>query len=197
MHRGAPLRPGRPVPGRPAGRRRGGSDPHAGRAAHRAAAARPGDRVGSCPTWPASTIIAQPHCHHYSVMGYGPDRALLAAAGATVTTLAGCCGLAGNFGMEKGHYDVSVAVAELALLPALRDAAPGDRLPGRRLLLPHPGRPARRGSGHAPGPDPRRPAPSLTGPGTGGHTAVTTPGDEARHAARRWSCRRPRPRIAR
>ena len=70
-------------------------------------------------------IIAQPHCHHYSVMGYGPDRALLAAAGATVTTLAGCCGLAGNFGMEKGHYEVSAAVAELALLPALRGAAPG------------------------------------------------------------------------
>jgi FAD/FMN-containing dehydrogenase/Fe-S oxidoreductase len=70
-------------------------------------------------------IIAQPHCHHYSVMGYGADRALLSAAGATVTTLAGCCGLAGNFGMEKGHYEVSAAVAELALLPALRGAAPG------------------------------------------------------------------------
>jgi Fe-S oxidoreductase len=54
-----------------------------------------------------------------------PDRALLSAAGATVTTLAGCCGLAGNFGMEKGHYEVSAAVAELALLPALRGAAPG------------------------------------------------------------------------
>jgi Fe-S oxidoreductase len=70
-------------------------------------------------------IVAQPHCHHYSVMGYGPDRALLSAAGATVTTLAGCCGLAGNFGMEKGHYEVSAAVAELALLPALREAPPG------------------------------------------------------------------------
>ena len=41
-------------------------------------------------------------------------------------TLAGCCGLAGNFGMEKGHYEVSVAVAEHALLPALRAAAEGD-----------------------------------------------------------------------
>jgi Fe-S oxidoreductase len=59
------------------------------------------------------------------VMGYGADQALLSAAGATVTTLAGCCGLAGNFGMEKGHYEVSTAIAELALLPALRDAAPG------------------------------------------------------------------------
>ncbi|HZK36415.1 MAG TPA: hypothetical protein VFC57_05630, partial [Aeromicrobium sp.] len=34
-------------------------------------------------------------------------------------------GLAGNFGVEKGHYEVSVAVAELQLLPAVRDAAPG------------------------------------------------------------------------
>ena len=86
--------------------------------------------LGPGPQWAppdlaGTQIIAQPHCHHYSVMGYGPDRALLAAAGATVTTLAGCCGLAGNFGMEKGHYEVSAAVAELALLPALRGAAPG------------------------------------------------------------------------
>ena len=36
----------------------------------------------------------------------------------------GCCGLAGNFGVEKGHYDVSVAVAEKELLPAVR-ARPG------------------------------------------------------------------------
>jgi FAD/FMN-containing dehydrogenase/Fe-S oxidoreductase len=70
-------------------------------------------------------IIAQPHCHHYSVLGYDADRALLARAGATVRTLAGCCGLAGNFGMERGHYEVSVAVAGTALLPALRAARPG------------------------------------------------------------------------
>jgi FAD/FMN-containing dehydrogenase/Fe-S oxidoreductase len=70
-------------------------------------------------------IIAQPHCHHYSVLGYAADRALLVKAGATVDVLAGCCGLAGNFGMEKGHYDVSVAVAEAALLPALRAAPSG------------------------------------------------------------------------
>ena len=86
--------------------------------------------LGPGPQWAlpdlaGTEIIAQPHCHHYSVMGYGPDRALLSAAGATVTTLAGCCGLAGNFGMEKGHYEVSAAVAGLALLPALREAAPG------------------------------------------------------------------------
>lgn len=66
-------------------------------------------------------VVAQPHCHHYSVMGWASDRALLEATGATVTELSGCCGLAGNFGMEKGHYEVSVAVAENALLPALRE----------------------------------------------------------------------------
>lgn len=66
-------------------------------------------------------VVAQPHCHHYSVMGWDADAKLLTGAGATLTTLSGCCGLAGNFGMEAGHYDVSVAVAENSLLPALRD----------------------------------------------------------------------------
>jgi FAD/FMN-containing dehydrogenase/Fe-S oxidoreductase len=71
------------------------------------------------------TIIAQPHCHHHAVMGYDADLAVLRAAGASPQTLAGCCGLAGNFGMEQGHYEVSVAVAEQALLPALRAAPEG------------------------------------------------------------------------
>ncbi len=66
-------------------------------------------------------IVAQPHCHHYSVMKWDADRALLAGLGADVVELSGCCGLAGNFGYEAGHYDVSLAVAENALLPALRE----------------------------------------------------------------------------
>ncbi|MBA3781486.1 MAG: FAD-binding oxidoreductase [Nocardioides sp.] len=65
-------------------------------------------------------IVAQPHCHHASVMGWEADEQLLRRAGATVTRLGGCCGLAGNFGLEQGHYDVSVAVAETQLLPAVR-----------------------------------------------------------------------------
>jgi FAD/FMN-containing dehydrogenase/Fe-S oxidoreductase len=68
------------------------------------------------------SVLAQPHCHQHAVMGFDADRGLLQAAGATVKTIAGCCGLAGNFGMENGHYDVSVAVAENGLLPALRAA---------------------------------------------------------------------------
>ena len=68
-------------------------------------------------------IVAQPHCHHYSVMGWDTDQALLESLGARVTRLEGCCGLAGNFGMEAGHYDLSVAVASHSLLPML-DAQP-------------------------------------------------------------------------
>ena len=65
-------------------------------------------------------VLAQPHCHHHAVMGWGADQRLLERAGAQVEALAGCCGLAGNFGVEQGHYEVSVAVAEQHLLPALR-----------------------------------------------------------------------------
>ena len=64
-------------------------------------------------------IVAQPHCHHYSVMGWDTDQALLESLGARVRRLDGCCGLAGNFGMEAGHYDLSVAVASHSLLPSL------------------------------------------------------------------------------
>jgi len=69
-------------------------------------------------------VIAQPHCHHHAVMNWSADEKLLRDAGAEVTRVGGCCGLAGNFGVELGHYDVSVAVAETNLLPAVRDAGP-------------------------------------------------------------------------
>jgi len=68
------------------------------------------------------TGVAQPHCHQHAVGGWDADKRLLANAGATITAVGGCCGLAGNFGVERGHYDVSVAVAETALLPAVREA---------------------------------------------------------------------------
>ncbi|MEU7869098.1 FAD-linked oxidase C-terminal domain-containing protein [Dactylosporangium sp. NPDC049140] len=71
-------------------------------------------------------VVAQPHCHHHAVMGWEADAKLLKATGATVTRLGGCCGLAGNFGVERGHYEVSVQVAEQQLLPALDKAEPGD-----------------------------------------------------------------------
>ena len=86
-------------------------------------ATRPGWRA---PSLRGVSVIAQPHCHHHAVMGWAADRALLEGAGATVTSVGGCCGLAGNFGMERGHYEVSVAVAEHALLPALSAGDPRD-----------------------------------------------------------------------
>jgi FAD/FMN-containing dehydrogenase/Fe-S oxidoreductase len=68
--------------------------------------------------------VAQPHCHQHAVLGWAADRDLLARAGAEVAAVGGCCGLAGNFGAEVGHHAVSVAVAETALLPAVRAAGP-------------------------------------------------------------------------
>ena len=66
--------------------------------------------------------VAQPHCHHHAVMGWSADETLLRRAGASIDPVGGCCGLAGNFGVERGHHDVSVAVAETSLLPAVRAA---------------------------------------------------------------------------
>jgi FAD/FMN-containing dehydrogenase/Fe-S oxidoreductase len=66
--------------------------------------------------------IAQPHCHQQAVLGLGADRRVLARNGIEVgRELTGCCGLAGNFGAERGHEAISRAVAELALVPALAD----------------------------------------------------------------------------
>jgi FAD/FMN-containing dehydrogenase/Fe-S oxidoreductase len=70
--------------------------------------------------------IAQTHCHQHAIMGYDADQALLCAAGVDLDVLdAGCCGLAGNFGFEAGHYEVSRACGERVLLPAVRDASAG------------------------------------------------------------------------
>ena len=77
------------------------------------------------PPQAGATVIAQPHCHQHAVLGFGADRRLLERTGAAVVELTGCCGLAGNFGMERGHYDISVAIAEASLLPALRSAPDG------------------------------------------------------------------------
>jgi FAD/FMN-containing dehydrogenase/Fe-S oxidoreductase len=71
------------------------------------------------------TAVGQTHCHQHAVLGDAADRRLRERAGLTGQLTGGCCGLAGNFGFETGHYEVSVACAEEALLPALRAAEPG------------------------------------------------------------------------
>ncbi|MFI5807257.1 FAD-binding and (Fe-S)-binding domain-containing protein [Streptomyces sp. NPDC051561] len=74
-------------------------------------------------------IAGQTHCHQHAVLGDDAERRLMSRAGLTGTLSGGCCGLAGNFGFEAGHYDVSVACAEDQLLPAVRE------LPSHGALL--------------------------------------------------------------
>ena len=67
-------------------------------------------------------VVGQTHCHQHAVLGDSSDRRLRAAAGLTGELTGGCCGLAGNFGFEKGHFEVSRACAEEQLLPSVRRA---------------------------------------------------------------------------
>ncbi|MFU0243524.1 (Fe-S)-binding protein, partial [Streptomyces scabiei] len=70
-------------------------------------------------------VTGQTHCHQHAVLGDAADRRLRASAGLTGELSGGCCGLAGNFGFEAGHYEVSAACAEDQLLPAVREAPGG------------------------------------------------------------------------
>jgi FAD/FMN-containing dehydrogenase/Fe-S oxidoreductase len=81
------------------------------------------------PEWTPPSVpreaVTQVHCHQHATLGFTDETALLAKAGVRNSRLpAGCCGLAGNFGFEREHYEVSQALAERTLLPAVRDAAP-------------------------------------------------------------------------
>jgi FAD/FMN-containing dehydrogenase/Fe-S oxidoreductase len=68
-------------------------------------------------------VLLHPHCHQRALVGPGASADALRLTGADVVVLdAGCCGMAGSFGYEKTHYDVSVAIANLELVPALKAA---------------------------------------------------------------------------
>ena len=72
-----------------------------------------------------TSAITQVHCHQHATLGFSADQRVMEQAGVQNRTLdSGCCGLAGNFGFEDGHYDVSVAAAERRLMPEVRNAAP-------------------------------------------------------------------------
>ncbi|MER5182861.1 FAD-binding and (Fe-S)-binding domain-containing protein [Streptomyces sp. NPDC002896] len=68
-------------------------------------------------------VAGQTHCHQHAVLGDAAERRLRGKAGLTGDLSGGCCGLAGNFGFEKGHYEVSTACAEEQLLPSVRAAS--------------------------------------------------------------------------
>ncbi|MFJ6804501.1 FAD-binding and (Fe-S)-binding domain-containing protein [Streptomyces anulatus] len=80
------------------------------------------------PPRPDRPVAGQTHCHQHAVLGDAAERRLRERMGLTGELSGGCCGLAGNFGFEKGHWEVSVACAEERLLPAVRNAEPGTEL---------------------------------------------------------------------
>lgn len=69
--------------------------------------------------------IVHGHCHHKSVLKMNAEQAVLTRMGLeTHAPAPGCCGMAGSFGFERDKYDVSLAIGELELLPAVRRAPP-------------------------------------------------------------------------
>ncbi|MYS88880.1 MULTISPECIES: FAD-binding and (Fe-S)-binding domain-containing protein [Streptomyces] len=77
----------------------------------------------------ARRATVQTHCHQHAIMKFDADRELMRRARLDADVLdEGCCGLAGNFGFERGHHEVSMAVAEQGVLPAVRAAEPGSLL---------------------------------------------------------------------
>src|SRR5919202_3250681 len=84
------------------------------------------EKVGYEPPQLQRAAVVHGHCHHKAVMGMKDEEAVLKKLGLEVEVPdAGCCGMAGAFGFERGeHYEVSIKCGERALLPAVRGAAP-------------------------------------------------------------------------
>jgi FAD/FMN-containing dehydrogenase/Fe-S oxidoreductase len=83
---------------------------------------------------PPVRALAQPHCHQHAIMGFGTDERVLRRAGVDAEVLdVGCCGLAGNFGFEDGHWDVSATIAEQGIWPAVRKAGAAET--GRETVV--------------------------------------------------------------
>jgi Fe-S oxidoreductase len=72
----------------------------------------------------ARKALLHGHCHHKATGGIDSEQKLLERMGVEVEALdSGCCGMAGGWGYEAGHYDVSVACGERVLLPKIREAS--------------------------------------------------------------------------
>jgi Fe-S oxidoreductase len=70
--------------------------------------------------------VVHGHCHRKAIMGLDDEKDIFARLGLDCEVLdSGCCGMAGSFGFEKEHYDVSMKVGDLMLLPAIRKAPKG------------------------------------------------------------------------
>ncbi|MFW6184995.1 MAG: heterodisulfide reductase-related iron-sulfur binding cluster, partial [Chloroflexota bacterium] len=70
-------------------------------------------------------LLLHGHCHQKALVGTEPTKRALSLPGHTVREVdSGCCGMAGSFGYEAEHYDISLRMGERRLLPAAREAAP-------------------------------------------------------------------------
>jgi Fe-S oxidoreductase len=72
-------------------------------------------------------VLLHGHCHQKALVGTGSTEKVLALAPGTEVTVvdSGCCGMAGQFGYKKGHYEVSMKMGERRLFPAVREANEG------------------------------------------------------------------------
>ena len=80
----------------------------------------------SFPCEKANPVLLHGHCHQKALVGTGPTERLLGLAADVEVVDSGCCGMAGLFGYEKGHYEVSMQMGERRLFPAVREA--GERV---------------------------------------------------------------------
>src|SRR5439155_8648889 len=70
------------------------------------------------------TALLHGHCHQKALVGTAPTVAALRWAGFRVEEVdSGCCGMAGSFGFEREHYDISVALSNRRLVPAVKPAS--------------------------------------------------------------------------
>jgi len=83
---------------------------------------REGDRF-ALPRLKAKALM-QGHCHHRAIMKLDPHEEVLKKIGLDLETPdSGCCGMAGAFGFEREHYDISMRAGERMILPKVREAA--------------------------------------------------------------------------
>ncbi len=76
------------------------------------------------PQFPRKALL-HGHCHHKSIMKMTAEESLLRRLGIDFQSPApGCCGMAGSFGFHADKYEISAAIGELELLPAIRKAPP-------------------------------------------------------------------------
>jgi Fe-S oxidoreductase len=87
------------------------------------------EREGWEPPSLSRRVLVQKHCHHHAVVGYEAEQKLLGEMGLDLQLPeTGCCGMAGSFGFERSHYDVSKACGERMLFPEIESQPVGTLL---------------------------------------------------------------------